>query len=47
MKQPKQVFVTYIKTTPEKLWEAITRSEFTRQYFYGTSIESDWSPGPV
>jgi uncharacterized protein YndB with AHSA1/START domain len=45
MKQPKQVFVTYIKTTPEKLWEAITRSQFTRQYFYGTSIESDWSPG--
>lgn len=36
------VYVTYIRTTPEKLWEALTRPEFTRRYWAGTSIESDW-----
>ena len=39
------VYVTYIATTPEKLWEAITSSEFTEQYFFGTKIESDWQVG--
>ena len=27
------IYVTYIKTTPEKLWDALTNPEFTRQYW--------------
>ena len=39
------VYVTYIATTPEKVWAAITSSEFTKQYFFGRSVESDWKQG--
>lgn len=38
------VYVTYIKTTPQKVWDAITTPEFTRQY-WGKSIVSNWKPG--
>lgn len=38
------VYTTYIKTTPEKLWNAITNPEFTRQYWV-EGIESDWKKG--
>ena len=36
------VYVTYIRTTPEKLWEALLKPEFTRQYWFGVTLESDW-----
>lgn len=39
------VYVTYIRTTPEKLWEALTTPEFTRRYWYGCHQESDWKAG--
>ena len=39
------VYVTYIKTTPEKLWKAITDPEITRKYRFGTHAESEWTPG--
>ncbi len=39
------VYVTYIATTPEKLWAALTASEFTRQYFFNRTVESDWNKG--
>jgi uncharacterized protein YndB with AHSA1/START domain len=39
------VYVTYIATTPEKLWEALTSSEYSEQYFFGSSIQSDWQEG--
>lgn len=39
------VYVTYIATTPEKLWNALTRSEFTEKYFFGSHIQSDWQEG--
>ena len=39
------VFEIYIKTTPERLWEAITDSEMRRKYFFGVGVASDWSPG--
>jgi uncharacterized protein YndB with AHSA1/START domain len=45
MPKPKFVYVTYIRTTPQKLWRALTEPEFTRQYFVGTSHESEWKPG--
>jgi uncharacterized protein YndB with AHSA1/START domain len=41
----KFVYVTYIKTTPEKLWRALTDPEFTRQYWFGVSSESEWKTG--
>jgi len=37
--------VTYIRTTPEKLWQALTEPEFTRKYFCGTWQESKWKVG--
>ncbi|MGA3161485.1 MAG: SRPBCC family protein [Terracidiphilus sp.] len=39
------VYVTYIRTTAEKLWRALTEPEFTRQYWMGTTQESEWKPG--
>ena len=39
------VYVTYIRTTPEKLWEALTEPEFHRQYFLGARMQSDWKKG--
>lgn len=41
----KFVYVTYIRTTPEKLWEALLQPEFTRQYWFGVVHECDWRPG--
>ena len=43
--KPKFVYVTYIRTTPEKLWEALIKPEFTRQFWCGTTQESQWKPG--
>jgi len=45
MKRPEFVYVTYIETTSEKLWEALTSSEFTRRYWFGTELRSDWKVG--
>jgi len=39
------VYVTYIRTTPEKLWQALIQPEFTRQFWVGTWQESEWKPG--
>lgn len=39
------VYVSFIATTPEKLWRALTDGEFTRQYFFDRRVESDWRPG--
>jgi len=39
------VYVTYIRTTPEKLWQALTEPEFTRLYWCGCTQESTWEPG--
>jgi|SRR5450631_37209 uncharacterized protein YndB with AHSA1/START domain len=39
------VYVTFIRTTPEKLWRALQEPEFTRQFWFGTSQECDWKPG--
>jgi len=45
MTTPEQVYETYIRTTPEKVWAAITNPEFTRQYWGGGSNVSDWKKG--
>jgi uncharacterized protein YndB with AHSA1/START domain len=39
------VYVTYIRTTPEKLWRALTEPEFTRQFWCGTWQECAWQKG--
>ncbi|MDP9335274.1 MAG: metalloregulator ArsR/SmtB family transcription factor [Actinomycetota bacterium] len=40
-----KVFEIYIRTTPERLWEAITDSEIRSKYHFGMQISSDWTPG--
>jgi uncharacterized protein YndB with AHSA1/START domain len=40
-----KVFEIYIKTTPERLWEAVTDSEMRAKYNFGVGIASDWTPG--
>jgi uncharacterized protein YndB with AHSA1/START domain len=41
----KFVYVSYIRTTPKKLWRAITTSEIIKQYRFGMSVESTWTVG--
>jgi len=45
MAESQFVYVTYIRTTPEKLWKALIDPEFTRQFWVGTAQESEWKPG--
>ena len=40
-----KVFEVYIKTTPERLWQAITDSDMRAQYNFGVGVRSDWTPG--
>src|SRR4051812_8062572 len=40
-----KIFEIYIKTTPERLWEAITSSEIRQKYNFGVGITSDFTPG--
>jgi uncharacterized protein YndB with AHSA1/START domain len=40
-----KVFEIYIKTTPERLWEAITNGEMRQRYSFGVGVNSDWTPG--
>jgi uncharacterized protein YndB with AHSA1/START domain len=39
------VYVTYIRTTPEKLWSALTDAEFAKRYWFGMHCECEWTPG--
>jgi uncharacterized protein YndB with AHSA1/START domain len=39
------VYITFIRTTPEKLWSALTSPDFARQYWFGMHQESDWKAG--
>ncbi|HEY4001428.1 MAG TPA: SRPBCC domain-containing protein [Candidatus Xenobia bacterium] len=40
-----KVFETFVRTTPERVWESITREDLHRQYNFGVGIKSDWQPG--
>ena len=42
---PKHIYVSVIKTTPEKLWEALTSASLSPLYYYGGSIDTDLKPG--
>jgi uncharacterized protein YndB with AHSA1/START domain len=39
------LYVTFIRTTPERLWSALTTPEFMRKYWFGMHCESDWKLG--
>jgi uncharacterized protein YndB with AHSA1/START domain len=45
MSKPEFVYVTYIETTPEKLFQALTDSDFSKRYWFGTELRTDWSIG--
>jgi DNA-binding transcriptional ArsR family regulator/uncharacterized protein YndB with AHSA1/START domain len=42
--KPSFVYVTYIRTTPQRLWQALTEPAFTKRY-WDTSFTTDWAPG--
>ncbi len=44
MEDPRYVYTTYIRTTPERLWEALTQPAFTKLW-WETSFDTDWQPG--
>jgi uncharacterized protein YndB with AHSA1/START domain/DNA-binding transcriptional ArsR family regulator len=44
MDKPSFVYTTYITTTPERLWQALTEPAFTERY-WNLTFETDWSPG--
>jgi uncharacterized protein YndB with AHSA1/START domain len=39
------VYVTYIRATREKIWDALTKPEFTKQYWFGAMLVSEWKQG--
>src|SRR4051812_31724603 len=46
MPRSRFVYITYIRTTPERLWSALTTdTEFMKQYWFGTYCESAWQKG--
>jgi uncharacterized protein YndB with AHSA1/START domain len=45
MKNPKQVYTTFIRSTPKKTWDAISNPKFCRQYWGGMANVSDWKNG--
>lgn len=45
MSKPQFVYVTYIRTTPEKLWTALTDPASTAKYWFGMTVESDFRAG--
>jgi uncharacterized protein YndB with AHSA1/START domain len=45
MSNSRFVYVTYIRTTPDKLWRALMDPEFTRQFWCATWQESEWKAG--
>ena len=45
MARPELVYVNHIKSTPERVWQALTDPAFTARYWYGTRLESDWKVG--
>lgn len=45
MDKPKFVYVSYIESTPEKVWNALIDPEMTKQYWFGHHNASDWKVG--
>jgi uncharacterized protein YndB with AHSA1/START domain len=45
VRKPEFIYVTYIETTPEKLWQALTDGDFTERYWFGVRLKSNWKAG--
>lgn len=45
MSKPQFVYMTVIAAPPERVWQGLTTAEFTQQYWHGTRIRSDFTPG--
>jgi uncharacterized protein YndB with AHSA1/START domain len=45
MSKPEFVYTTYIETSAEKLWHALTDGDFTERYWFGNRVTSDWVVG--
>ena len=45
MPKPEFIYTTYIETTPEKLWHALTDGDFTQRYWFRARLKSDWKVG--
>ena len=45
MSKPKFVYVTYIRSTPDKVWQALTDQQMIRKYWFGMTAECDWKLG--
>ena len=45
MSKPEFVYITYIETSAEKLWQALTDGDFTERYWFGHRVASDWKVG--
>ena len=45
MNTNKFVYVTYVETTQQKLWDALTKPEFVKEYFFGRDLKTDWKVG--
>jgi uncharacterized protein YndB with AHSA1/START domain len=39
------VYVTFIRTTPERLWSALIDPDFMKEYWFGVHFETEWKPG--
>ena len=47
MSKPEFVYTTYIETSAEKLWHALTDGDFTERYWFGHRAASDWKVGSL
>src|SRR5581483_6391103 len=47
MFKPNTVYVTYIAATPERVWQALTDPAFTRQYFFGLTVDVESRAGGI
>ncbi|HEY2663051.1 MAG TPA: SRPBCC family protein [Candidatus Binataceae bacterium] len=45
MNKSEFVYVSYIRTTPDRLWSALTSPDFMKQYWFGMHFETDWKAG--
>ncbi len=45
MQGPRHVYEIFVRAAPERIWEAITSPDLTRDYFYGTRVSSEWTKG--
>lgn len=45
MNKSEFVYVTYIRTTPEQLWSALTSPDFMKRYWFGAHFKTDWKAG--